>query len=161
MGWLMAEQAGLSIRIGCKASSGKSSQSALRRDSDLFGAGAQTAEAQNRFRASFERGFQTRDAEMDLARLLGKCPAVDERSCYQGQTKLASASRGRRRHRTLGLALGAGCVLSGAAMPRTSLRQNFVGQGYGHNHRSLGDSDGEPRDDVIRGNRSPITRRPT
>jgi hypothetical protein len=44
----------------------------FRRDSDLFGAGAQTAEAQGRFQAALKRGFQTRDAEMDLARLLGE-----------------------------------------------------------------------------------------
>lgn len=28
--------------------------------------------AQNRFQAAFKRGFQTRDAELDLARLLGE-----------------------------------------------------------------------------------------
>ena len=44
----------------------------FRRDSDLFGAGAQTAAAQSRFQAALQRGFQTRDAEMDLARLLGE-----------------------------------------------------------------------------------------
>jgi enoyl-CoA hydratase/carnithine racemase len=44
----------------------------FRRDSDLFGAGAQTAEAQSRFQAALKRGFQTRDAEMDLAGLLGE-----------------------------------------------------------------------------------------
>jgi enoyl-CoA hydratase/carnithine racemase len=44
----------------------------FRRDSDLFGEGAQTAEAQSRFQAALKRGFQTRDAEMDLAELLGK-----------------------------------------------------------------------------------------
>ena len=44
----------------------------FRRDSDLFGAGAQTAEAQNRFQAALKRGFQTREAEMDLSRLLGE-----------------------------------------------------------------------------------------
>jgi enoyl-CoA hydratase/carnithine racemase len=43
----------------------------FRRDSDLFGERAQTAEAQSRFKAALERGFQTRDAELDLARLLG------------------------------------------------------------------------------------------
>jgi enoyl-CoA hydratase/carnithine racemase len=44
----------------------------FRRDSDLFGEGAQTAVAQNRFRAALKRGFQTREAEMNLAGLLGK-----------------------------------------------------------------------------------------
>jgi hypothetical protein len=43
----------------------------FRRDSGLFGEGAQTAEAQSRFQAAFKRGFQTRDGEMDLGRLLG------------------------------------------------------------------------------------------
>ena len=42
-----------------------------RRDSDLFGEGAGNPEAQSRFGAAFKRGFQTRDAEMDLARLVG------------------------------------------------------------------------------------------
>src|SRR5262245_35266505 len=42
----------------------------FRHDSDLFGGGAQKPEAQRRFQAAFKRGFQTRDAEMDLARLL-------------------------------------------------------------------------------------------
>ena len=43
----------------------------FRRDSDLFGEGARTPEVQSRFQAALKRGFQTRDAEMDLARLLG------------------------------------------------------------------------------------------
>ena len=43
----------------------------FRHDSDLFGEGARDAEAQSRFEAAFKRGFQTRDAEMNLARLLG------------------------------------------------------------------------------------------
>jgi len=43
----------------------------FRRDSDLFGEGARKPEAQSRFQAAFKRGFQTRDAEMDLARLVG------------------------------------------------------------------------------------------
>ena len=43
----------------------------FRRDSDLFGEAARTPEAQNRFKAAFEHGLQTRDAELDLARLLG------------------------------------------------------------------------------------------
>jgi enoyl-CoA hydratase/carnithine racemase len=46
----------------------------FRRDSDLFGEGARNAEAQSRFQAAFQRGFQTREAEMDLARLLGDLP---------------------------------------------------------------------------------------
>jgi enoyl-CoA hydratase/carnithine racemase len=43
----------------------------FRRDSDLFGEGSRNPEAQGRFQAAFKRGFQTRDAELDLARLLG------------------------------------------------------------------------------------------
>jgi len=43
----------------------------FRRDSDLFGEGVRNPEAQRRFQAALKRGFQTRDAEMDLARLLG------------------------------------------------------------------------------------------
>lgn len=43
----------------------------FRRDSDLFGERARTPEGQSRFQAAFKRGFQTRDAEMDLAGLLG------------------------------------------------------------------------------------------
>jgi len=43
----------------------------FRRDSDLFGEGARSSEGQSLFQAAFKRGFQTRDAEMDLAGLLG------------------------------------------------------------------------------------------
>ena len=43
----------------------------FRRDSDLFGEGARTPEGQSRFQAAFRRGFQTRNAEMDLAGLIG------------------------------------------------------------------------------------------
>ncbi len=43
----------------------------FRRDSDLFGEGARNPEVQNRLQAALKRGLQTRDAEMDLARLLG------------------------------------------------------------------------------------------
>jgi hypothetical protein len=43
----------------------------FRRDSALFGEGVRNPEAQRRFQAALKRGFQTRDAEMDLARLLG------------------------------------------------------------------------------------------
>jgi hypothetical protein len=43
----------------------------FRRDSDLFGEGASKPEAQKRFQAALRHGFQTRDAELDLAGLLG------------------------------------------------------------------------------------------
>ncbi len=43
----------------------------FRRDSDLFGEGARKPEAQSRFKAALEHGFQTRDAELDLAPLIG------------------------------------------------------------------------------------------
>src|SRR6516165_8272928 len=43
----------------------------FRRDSDLFAEGARTPEGQSRFQAAFRRGFQTRNAEMDLAGLIG------------------------------------------------------------------------------------------
>jgi enoyl-CoA hydratase/carnithine racemase len=44
----------------------------FRRDSDLFSEDARNSEVQSRFQAAFQRGMQTRDAEMDLARLLGE-----------------------------------------------------------------------------------------
>jgi uncharacterized protein (DUF1501 family) len=44
----------------------------FRRDSDLFAEGARNPEAQERMQAAFNRGFQTRDAEMNLARFLGE-----------------------------------------------------------------------------------------
>jgi enoyl-CoA hydratase/carnithine racemase len=44
----------------------------FRRDSDLFSEGVRTPEAQRRIQAAFKRGFQTRDGEMDLARLLAE-----------------------------------------------------------------------------------------
>ncbi|WPB74673.1 enoyl-CoA hydratase/isomerase family protein [Archangium violaceum] len=43
----------------------------FRRDSDLFVAGMAHPEAQAQIRAAMSRGFQTRNAEMDLARMLG------------------------------------------------------------------------------------------
>jgi enoyl-CoA hydratase/carnithine racemase len=43
----------------------------FRRDSDLFGEGVRKPEAQGRIKAALKRGFQTRDAELDLSRLLG------------------------------------------------------------------------------------------
>jgi enoyl-CoA hydratase/carnithine racemase len=44
----------------------------FRRDSDLFGEAVRAPEAQNRIQAAMKRGFQTRDAEMALARILGE-----------------------------------------------------------------------------------------
>jgi len=43
----------------------------FRRDSDLFGEGMRNPESQNRIQAAMKRGFQTRDAEMALAQMLG------------------------------------------------------------------------------------------
>ncbi len=43
----------------------------FRRDSDLFGEAARNAETQGRFAAAMKRGFQTPDAEMALARMVG------------------------------------------------------------------------------------------
>jgi enoyl-CoA hydratase/carnithine racemase len=43
----------------------------FRRDSDLFGEGSQKPEAQRRFQAAMKHGFQTREAEMNLGRMLG------------------------------------------------------------------------------------------
>lgn len=43
----------------------------FRRDSELFGQGMREAEAQARTQNAIERGFQTRQAELDLPRILG------------------------------------------------------------------------------------------
>ena len=43
----------------------------FRRDSELFGEGVRSPEAQSRIQAALERGLQTRDGEMTLARMLG------------------------------------------------------------------------------------------
>jgi enoyl-CoA hydratase/carnithine racemase len=44
----------------------------FRRDSDLFGEGVRTGDAQSRIQAAMQRGLQTRDGELDLARMLGE-----------------------------------------------------------------------------------------
>jgi enoyl-CoA hydratase/carnithine racemase len=43
----------------------------FRRDSDLFGEGVARPEAQKRINTAMQRGLQTRDAEIDLGRVLG------------------------------------------------------------------------------------------
>ena len=43
----------------------------FRRDSNLFGEEVRQPEAQSRIRAAMARGFQTRDAELALAQMLG------------------------------------------------------------------------------------------
>jgi enoyl-CoA hydratase/carnithine racemase len=47
----------------------------FRRDSDLFGQGVRDPEVQGRIGAAMKRGFQTRDAEIHAAALLGDLPA--------------------------------------------------------------------------------------
>ena len=44
----------------------------FRRDSDLFGESARAPEVQHRLQAAMKRGFQTREVELTLARLLGE-----------------------------------------------------------------------------------------
>jgi enoyl-CoA hydratase/carnithine racemase len=44
----------------------------FRRDSDLFGEGVRTAEAQRLIQTAMRRGLQTREAEMELAGMLGE-----------------------------------------------------------------------------------------
>jgi enoyl-CoA hydratase/carnithine racemase len=43
----------------------------FRRDFELFAEGLRNPSSQNRIQAAMKRGLQTRDAEMDLARMLG------------------------------------------------------------------------------------------
>ena len=48
----------------------------FRRDSDLFGAGVGTSETQQLIQAAMKRGLQTRDAELELAAMLGDLDAA-------------------------------------------------------------------------------------
>jgi enoyl-CoA hydratase/carnithine racemase len=47
----------------------------FRRDSDLFGEGVRSPDVQRQIGAAIKQGLQTRDAEMDLGRVLGDLPA--------------------------------------------------------------------------------------
>jgi enoyl-CoA hydratase/carnithine racemase len=49
----------------------------FRRDSDLFGEGVRNPEAQKLIHAALKRGFQTREGEMSLGRLLGNLADAD------------------------------------------------------------------------------------
>jgi enoyl-CoA hydratase/carnithine racemase len=49
----------------------------FRRDSNLFGEAARHPETQSRFGAAMKRGFQTRDGEMALARMVGDLASSD------------------------------------------------------------------------------------
>jgi enoyl-CoA hydratase/carnithine racemase len=49
----------------------------FRRDSDLFGESVQNPETQARMQAAMKRGFQARDAEMNLSGMLGELDAVE------------------------------------------------------------------------------------
>ena len=57
----------------------------FRRDSDLFGEGVRHPEAQTRIKAATNRGFQPRDAEMALARMLGE--VADQNSTPQKEMR--------------------------------------------------------------------------
>ena len=48
----------------------------FRRDSDLFGAAVRSPETQHLLSAAMERGFQTRDGELTVARILGELAPV-------------------------------------------------------------------------------------
>ena len=49
----------------------------IRRDSDLFVEGLRNPESQNLIQAAMKRGFQTRDAEMDLSKMMGELLIID------------------------------------------------------------------------------------
>jgi enoyl-CoA hydratase/carnithine racemase len=51
----------------------------FRRDSDLFGEGVRQPEAQQQIQAAMLRGFQTRDGERDLGRMLGELSDMGDR----------------------------------------------------------------------------------
>jgi enoyl-CoA hydratase/carnithine racemase len=71
-GFPAAGQAVLKERINAIA---LPSAEEIRRDSDLFIEGLGGPESQRRIQAAMQRGFQTREAELDLARMLGDLPA--------------------------------------------------------------------------------------
>jgi uncharacterized protein (DUF1501 family) len=56
----------------------------FRRDSSLFLDGVRNPEAQNRIKAAMKRGFQTREAEMALARMLGDLAVTSSNNAELG-----------------------------------------------------------------------------
>src|SRR5262249_41662354 len=66
----------------------------FRRDSDLFGEGVRNPEAERRLQAALKRGFQTREAEMDLARLLGDLATIDRRKVERHVRATFACKRG-------------------------------------------------------------------
>ena len=62
----------------------------FRRDSDLFGEGVRSPEAQRRIGAALKHGLQTRDAEMALARILDDL--TEAGSARGGNSQRAGAS---------------------------------------------------------------------
>jgi hypothetical protein len=65
----------------------------FRRDSDLFVEAMRNAEAQERIQVAITRGFQTRDTEMGLGRLLAIWLIVDRRKEMAELVPLAGAFR--------------------------------------------------------------------
>jgi enoyl-CoA hydratase/carnithine racemase/quinol monooxygenase YgiN len=64
----------------------------FRRDSDLFLEGVRKPEYQEQARTAFKRGFQTRDAEMELGRLLGDL-AGEMKPQHTASSEAVSAGR--------------------------------------------------------------------
>jgi enoyl-CoA hydratase/carnithine racemase len=59
----------------------------FRRDSDLFGEGVRDPAAQRQIAAALEHGFQTRDAEMALGRVLGDLTDAPDRPNHEEGTR--------------------------------------------------------------------------
>jgi hypothetical protein len=60
----------------------------IRRDSDLFLEGTRSPEYQERMQTAMKRGFQTREAEMNLGRMVGELDEETIRTaCKSESTK--------------------------------------------------------------------------